>query len=74
MQDLFAIRKYYGDPNELIRNIKSWGISKIEYVDTRRLPFIPTALKLTFMLGALGLLAGEKRKYKTPTPNMALTA
>jgi len=59
-QDLFHIRQFYGKPEDLVKTIKSWGISKVEYVDTRKLPFIPTALKLPFMLGTLGLLTGEK--------------
>lgn len=59
-QDLFRIRQFYGKPEDLVKTIKSWGICKVEYVDTRELPFIPTALKLPFMLGTLGLLTGEK--------------
>jgi len=59
-QDLFRIRQFYGKPEDLVTTIKSWGISKVEYVETRKLPFIPTALKLPFMLGTLGLLTGEK--------------
>jgi SAM-dependent methyltransferase len=59
-QDLFRIRQYYGKPEDLVKTIESWGICKVEYIDTRKLPFIPTALKLPFMLGTLGLLTGEK--------------
>jgi ubiquinone/menaquinone biosynthesis C-methylase UbiE len=59
-QDLFGIRQFYGKPEDLVKTIEDWGISKVEYVDTRKLPFIPTALKLPFMLGTLGLLTGEK--------------
>jgi SAM-dependent methyltransferase len=59
-QDLFGIRQFYGDPEDLVRKLKSWGISKVEYVDTHEMPFIPTVLKLPFMLGTMGLLAGEK--------------
>jgi ubiquinone/menaquinone biosynthesis C-methylase UbiE len=59
-QDLFGIKQYYGDSGELIDTLKKWGISKVEYIDTRQMPFIPTALKLPFMIGTLGLLTGEK--------------
>ncbi|MBN2559634.1 MAG: class I SAM-dependent methyltransferase [Phycisphaerae bacterium] len=59
-QDLFHIKQLYGKPEDLVETIKSWGISNVEYVDTRKLPFIPAALKLPFMLGTLGLLTGKK--------------
>jgi ubiquinone/menaquinone biosynthesis C-methylase UbiE len=59
-QDLFRIKQFYGEPEDVVRTIKNWGICKVEYVDTRELPFIPTALKLAFMLGTLGLLTGQK--------------
>jgi len=59
-QDLFHIRHFYGTPEDLLTTIKSWGVREVEFVDTRELPFIPTALKLPFMLGTLGVLTGVK--------------
>ncbi len=59
-QDLFMLKKVYGEPEELVATIKSWGISKAEFVETRNSLFIPRALKLPFMTGPIGIIRGEK--------------
>ena len=59
-QDLFGIQQLYGKPEGLVKTIEDWGINRVEYIDTSNSSFIPTALKLPFMLGTLGLLTGEK--------------
>ncbi len=59
-QDLFLVKKLYGRPDELVRTIKSWGISEVEFVDTHNEPFIPRALKLPFMVGTIGIIKGKK--------------
>ena len=59
-QDLFLLKQMYGDPGELVAAIKSWGITKVEFVETRNAPFVPAALKLPFMMGRIGLIKGEK--------------
>jgi len=59
-QDLFLWGAIYGTPEELIGLVKSWGIRKVELVKTRDAPFIPSFLKLPFMVGTLGILVGEK--------------
>jgi SAM-dependent methyltransferase len=59
-QDLFLLKQVYGSPDELAVAIKSWGITKVEFVETRNAPFIPVALKLPFMVGRMGLIKGEK--------------
>jgi SAM-dependent methyltransferase len=59
-QDLFLLKQVYGDPDDLVATIKSLGISKVEFIDTRNAPFIPAALKLPFMVGRIGLIKGEK--------------
>jgi SAM-dependent methyltransferase len=59
-QDEFLIKQNYGNPDDLIAAIKSWGISKVEFVQTREADFIPRALKLPFILGTIGLIKGEK--------------
>jgi hypothetical protein len=46
--------------DELVATIKSWGITKVEFIETRNAPFIPTALKLPFMVGKIGIIKGEK--------------
>jgi SAM-dependent methyltransferase len=59
-QDLFLLKQVYGDINELVATIKSWGIAKVEFVETRNAPFVPSALKLPFMVGRIGIIKGEK--------------
>ncbi len=59
-QDEFLIKQVYGDIDDLVENIKSWGVSKVEFVNTRDSDFIPKALKLPFILGSMGIIHGEK--------------
>ncbi len=59
-QDLFLMKPTYGNTDDLVRTIKSWGIKKVEFIDTRNEPFIPGALKLPFMVGTISIIAGEK--------------
>jgi len=59
--DLFLLKSYYGDINSLLGEIKSWGIRDVEYIKTADLPFVPKALKLPFMTGAMGIIKGEKQ-------------
>lgn len=59
-QDLFLVKAYYGETEELLETIKSWGVKRVEFVNTSELDFIPSALKLPFMLGAIGILHGRK--------------
>ena len=59
-QDLFLIRQVYGDINDLLEAIKGWGISSVEFIPTCESNFIPTVLKLPFMVGTIGIIAGKK--------------
>lgn len=59
-QDLFLFEGLYGSPAELVEMLHSWGVSRVEFIPTREAAFIPPALKLPFMVGTLGLIAGEK--------------
>jgi SAM-dependent methyltransferase len=59
-QDLFLLRRVYGDVDNLLRTIQSWGIAKVEFVETRKATSIPLMLKLPFMLGRIGIVTGEK--------------
>jgi SAM-dependent methyltransferase len=59
-QDLFLWKQIYGDIDDLMTAIRSWGVSKVEFVKTRDAEFIPSALKLPFMLGTICLITGEK--------------
>jgi len=59
-QDEFLIKKMYGDPEELLTAIRSWGTVKVEFIQTRNSPFVPRLLKAPFILGTMGLIRGEK--------------
>jgi len=59
-QDLFLMKQTYGEMDALIARIRSWGVTRAEFVDTHNAPFIPKALKLPFMVGTLGLITGVK--------------
>ena len=59
-QDLFLWKMIYGDVDDLLETIKSWGIDSVEFVDTSVSDFIPKALRLPFMLGTIGILHGRK--------------
>jgi len=59
-QDLFLVGALYGDIDDLLDTIRSWGISEVAFVDTSAAPFIPNALRLPFMVGRIGILYGIK--------------
>jgi SAM-dependent methyltransferase len=59
-QDLFLLKRVYGETDELLAVVRSWEITKAELVRTCDAAFIPTALKLPFMVGTIGILYGEK--------------
>ena len=59
-QDLFLIKRVYGEVDDLLRTIKSWGIESVEFLDSSKSDFIPRALRLPFMVGTLGILYGRK--------------
>jgi SAM-dependent methyltransferase len=60
IQDLFLLKHTYGDIDDLIETIKGWGVSRVDFVETRNSQHIPRALKPPFMVGAMGLILGEK--------------
>jgi len=59
-QDLFLFKQVYGNVDELVAEIESWGITKAGFIETRNESFIPSALKLPFMVGKIGIIYGEK--------------
>lgn len=59
-QDEFLVKQIYGNPDDLVATIKSWGISKVEYVKTRDAKFIPRLLRVPLFLGTIAIIAGEK--------------
>ena len=65
-QDLFLIRRMYGDVDALLASIRAWDVAKVEFVETHKAPFVPSALKLPFMVGIMGLIVGEKQGRNPP--------
>jgi len=59
-QDLFLVKKYFGDVDDLVATIRSWGIKEVAFADTSGSKFIPKALRLPFMLGRIGIIYGTK--------------
>jgi SAM-dependent methyltransferase len=59
-QDLFLEEKIYGNVDDLLNEIRSWGVARLEFIKTCDEPFIPRALKLPFMIGKIGIFYGEK--------------
>jgi SAM-dependent methyltransferase len=60
IQDLFLWRRVYGPIEDLIEAVQGWGIEAVEFVDTSQSEFVPTVLKLPFMVGTAGILYGRK--------------
>jgi len=54
------VKPLFGEIDDLLETIRSWGISKAEFVPTRDVDFVPRALKLPFILGTMGLIRGRK--------------
>ena len=59
-QDLFLVKKIYGETDDFLEEIRSWGVKNVELAKTNELDFIPTALKLPFMVGEIGIIHGKK--------------
>lgn len=59
-QDLFLSKYFYGKLNILLDEIKSWGINDVRFINTSKADFIPRGLKLSFMLGNIGIIYGTK--------------
>jgi SAM-dependent methyltransferase len=59
-QDLFLLKRLYGEPDDLAATIRSWGVKEVEFIRTSDSPFIPVWLKLPFMVGRMGIIKGEK--------------
>ena len=58
-QDMFEVKRLYGDMDEFIKEIKSWGIEEVNYeAHTENLPFVPKNIKLMFK--DMGIIYGIK--------------
>jgi SAM-dependent methyltransferase len=59
-QDLFGMKQVYRPIDDLLAEIRSWGVEEVVYIDTRQSAFIPRLLRLSFMVGAIGIICGTK--------------
>ena len=59
-QDLFLWKRIYGESDDLVETLRSWGIKKVKFINTSDAAFIPKVLKLPFMVGTIGMIVGEK--------------
>lgn len=59
-QDLFLWKRVYGEVDDLVQTVRSWGIEKVDFVNTSDSEFIPKGLRLPFMVGTIGILHGRK--------------
>jgi SAM-dependent methyltransferase len=59
-QDLFLIKRIYGEIDDLMKLMRSWGIRDVNFLDTSRSSFIPRPLRISFMVGTMGILCGRK--------------
>lgn len=59
-QDLFLWKRIYGELKGLIESLQRLNVQKIEFINTSKSSFIPTMLKLPFMVGTIGIIVGKK--------------
>jgi len=59
-QDLFLLKRRFGEVDDLVAMIKSWGIKEVVFASTSDSEFIPKALRLPFMVGRIGIIYGKK--------------
>jgi SAM-dependent methyltransferase len=59
-QDLFLLKRHFGEVDDLVVMIRSWGIKEVAFADTSNSEFIPKALRLPFMVGRIGIIYGKK--------------
>lgn len=59
-QDLFTSKYFYGNIDDLINEIKSWGIERVDFINTSKAAFIPKLLRSPMMVGRIGILYGIK--------------
>jgi hypothetical protein len=50
----------YGEVDDLLETIKGWDVASVEFLNASGMDCIPRALRLAFMVGAIGILYGEK--------------
>lgn len=59
-QDPFLSSARYGDIDSLLKEIRSWGVQEVKFIDTGRSTFIPRPLRISFMVGGMAIIRGRK--------------
>lgn len=59
-QDLFLVKRFYGQVDDLLETIQSWGVEDVHFVDTSDADFVSKPLKLPFMVGSTGIIYGTR--------------
>ena len=59
-QDLFLVKRFYGQVDDLLETIRSWGVEDVHFVDTSHADFVSRPLRLPFMIGSTGIIYGTK--------------
>lgn len=59
-QDMFLNEAMYGPPDALVAAVRSWGVSEVAFVESRRLLPIPRLLRNRRALGYASILHGRK--------------
>ncbi|MDR1542742.1 MAG: class I SAM-dependent methyltransferase [Clostridiales bacterium] len=58
--DLFFSRRLYGEPDEMLSELRKLGLKEVILSNSSKIPCIPRFLRLPSMLGRIGLLYGKK--------------
>ena len=59
-QDLFLFKRVYGEIDKLLDTIHQWGIEEVHFANTADLVDIPRLLRVSWMLGEIGIIYGRK--------------
>jgi SAM-dependent methyltransferase len=59
-QDLFLVKQIYGETEDLVEAVKTYGVESVDLVKTNKLDFVPSPLRLPFMVGETAILFGKK--------------
>ena len=59
-QDLFSVKRIYGDLESLMAELKEYGVEEVRFEDSGRSEFIPAFLRRPFMFGWIGIIHGRR--------------
>ncbi len=59
-QDQMVGRGKYGKPDELLQEVRGWGVQRADFFDTREAALVPRLLRNPIMVGNVGIICGTK--------------